>query len=374
MLYERRQDDKKDPEKPMANINLPTNYKINSVSRAYPDVGQKLYKSLDVYESIKLNFGDIEKYTVINMIGSGRFSVVFRGTCENGAHCAIKTYRPIPIDFIKREIFFTDVVRNCPNTIQCFDLIQDPLTGSIAHVCEYIQTGRRKTEFQSFTLEDVRYYMYQLLRTLDACHSIGIMHRDVKPDNILFDRVNRQMRLIDWGLADIYFPKQQYSTGVGTLRYRSPELFLNYRYYDYSVDIWAAGITMGEMLIRYPFFDVKFQDELIYEVTNLLTTSALLEYAEKYGIEVTDSMLRCMPDYTFFEWSSLINQAKPEMRDPDASDLLRRMLIIDHQHRITAHEALQHKFFEKYTKEEAENQNKEKNDINDDEKDVFTIA
>ena len=52
MLYERRQDDKKDPEKPMANINLPTNYKINSVSRAYPDVGQKLYKSLDVYESI----------------------------------------------------------------------------------------------------------------------------------------------------------------------------------------------------------------------------------------------------------------------------------------------------------------------------------
>lgn len=365
-----RKVEEKDPEKPMANVNIPTNYKINSVSRAYPEGGKKLFKSLDAYESVQMNFGDINKYTVNGMIGSGRFSVVFRGTTEDGTPCAIKTYRPIPIDFIKRELFFTNIVHNCPNTIQYFDLIKDPLTGSMAHVCEYVQTGKRRVEFQSFTLDEVRYYMYQLLRTLDSCHSLGIMHRDVKPDNILFNRVQKKMRLIDWGLSEIYFPKQQYATGVGTMRYRSPELFLNYRYYDFGVDIWAAGITMGEMLIRYPFFDIKSQDELIYEVSNLLTTSALLEYAEKYGIEVTDSMLRCMPDYTFFEWSSLINQAKPEMRDPDASDLLRKMLTVDHHLRITAHEALQHKFFEKLRKEESKIQNIDNDDLTDNEKKI----
>lgn len=350
MMYyiEKRADEERNPEKPIANVNVPTNYKINSVSRAYPEVGRKLYSSLDVYENIQLQFGDINKYSINHMVGSGRFSVVFKGLCEDGSPCAIKNYRPIPIDFVKRELFFMNAVKDCPNTLQFFDLLQDPLTGTIAHVCEYISSGRRRTEYKAFTLEDVRYYMYQLLRTLDACHSIGIMHRDIKPDNLLINRNQKKIRIIDWGLADIYYSKQQYGTGVGTLRYRSPELFLGYRYYDYAVDIWAAGVTMGEMLIKYPFFDAKLPEELIHEVTNLMTTSALLVYAEKYGIEVTDAMLQAMPEFSLYSWDMLVEEARPEMRDPDAVDLLRKMLTIDHIKRITAHEALEHKFFEKY--------------------------
>ncbi|OHS93032.1 Casein kinase II subunit alpha [Tritrichomonas foetus] len=344
----------KNPEKPMANVNLNTNYKINSVSRAYPEAGRKLFKSLDCYETTTLDFGDIENYTVKTMIGSGRFSVVFIGIDKNGNDCAIKTYRPIPVDFIKRELFFMKVVRNIPNTLHFYDLIKDPLTGTIAHVCEYVKTGRKRIDYRSFTLDEVRFYMYQLLLTLDACHSIGIMHRDVKPDNLLINREQKKIRLIDWGLADIYYSKQQYNTGVGTLRYRGPELFLGYRYYDYAVDIWAAGITFGEMLIRYPFFEVNYQEELIHEVSDLLTTSAILVYAEKFGIDISDSTLRSMPEYTFFDWDSLINQGRPEMRDPDASDLLRKMLTVDHQQRITAHEALEHKFFYPLKKQMAE--------------------
>ena len=336
----------KDPEKPMANVNFATNYRINTVASIYPEVGRKLYSSLEVYENIELEFGNIEKYTVKQMVGSGRFSVVFVGEDEKGNLCAIKTYRPVPIDYIKRELFFMKAVKDIPNTLQFYDLIKDPLTGTVAHVCEYVRSGRRRKEYKTFTLDEVRFYMFQLLRTLDATHSIGIMHRDVKPDNLLINRAQQKIRLIDWGLADIYYSKQQYSTGVGTLRYRAPELFLGYRYYDYSVDIWAAGITFGEMLIRYPFFDISYQDELIHEISTLLTTSELLVYAEKYGIEVSEAVLRAMPDYNFYDWDALINQARPEMRDPDASDLLRKMLTVDHQTRITAHEALQHKFFE----------------------------
>ena len=50
--------------------------------------------------------------------------------------------------------------------------------------------------------------MYELLRALDYCHSMGIMHRDVKPHNVMIDHENRRLRLIDWGLAEFYHPGQ----------------------------------------------------------------------------------------------------------------------------------------------------------------------
>ncbi|KIY93473.1 casein kinase 2, alpha polypeptide [Monoraphidium neglectum] len=62
---------------------------------------------------------------------------------------------------------------------------------------------------------DVRHYMLQLLQALDFTHSRGIMHRDVKPANVLIDHSKRQLKLIDWGLADFYFPGKEYPVRVG---------------------------------------------------------------------------------------------------------------------------------------------------------------
>jgi serine/threonine protein kinase len=61
---------------------------------------------------------------------------------------------------------------------------------------------------------DVRSYMFQLLQALDFTHSRGIMHRDVKPANVLIDHSKRQLKLIDWGLADFYFPGKEYPVRV----------------------------------------------------------------------------------------------------------------------------------------------------------------
>ena len=57
-------------------------------------------------------------------------------------------------------------------------------------------------------MTDFRFYLYELLRALDYCHSMGIMHRDVKPHNVMIDHENRRLRLIDWGLAEFYHPGQ----------------------------------------------------------------------------------------------------------------------------------------------------------------------
>lgn len=81
------------------------------------------------------------------------------------------------------------------------------------------------------------------------------MHRDIKPNNILINPKTKKATIIDWGLSEFYFPDNEYSTKVGARFYKAPELLVNYRKYNYSVDIWALGCVFAEMLLQmYPLF------------------------------------------------------------------------------------------------------------------------
>ncbi len=97
---------------------------------------------------------------------------------------------------------------------------------------------------------DVRNYMLQLLEALHFTHSRGIMHRDVKPANVLIDHSKRSLKLIDWGLADFYFPGKEYPVRVATRFYKGPELLLDIRDYDYSLDMWGAGCMFAALLFK----------------------------------------------------------------------------------------------------------------------------
>ena len=80
---------------------------------------------------------------------------------------------------------------------------------------------------------DIRYYIFELLKALEFCHSNGIMHRDVKPHNVMIDHEKRQLRLIDWGLAEFYHPGREYNVRVASRYFKGPELLVDFQVRTY---------------------------------------------------------------------------------------------------------------------------------------------
>jgi casein kinase II subunit alpha len=167
------------------------------------------------------------------------------------------------------------------------------------------------------------------------------MHRDVKPANLLISRSDQSICLIDWGLADIYQPERAYTVHVSTLPYKAPELLLNYQYYDYGVDVWGAGCVLGEMLTKVPFFEGTSIEAIVVGVANLCGTDAMMDYAEKYGLQVPE-----LPPRGESGWAKLRHAIKKPKYDETCLDLLEKMFVVDHAVRITAAEALMHPFFD----------------------------
>ena len=329
--------------------NIEVNYKIISISSVYTYISTYLYYSFQNYSLISLPFGNIEKYSIGKIIGSGKFSSVFIGT--NGKKkFAFKIFKNTKLNYIKREFFILNSLKNKNNIIKLYDIVQDNLTSSITLILEYCYNVSYKTIFPTFNLEDIKTYMYQLLYSLNIIHSKGIMHRDIKPDNIMFNPKTKKLKIGDFGLSEIYFPRKQYGSGVGTLRYMAPELLLGYRFYDYSIDVWSSGVILAELLFKFPFFEGDDIHSIIKSISKICTSSSLLVYAEKYGIYIPESFLRVMPSFNFSKLHNLIEDMRKDFYDLNVIDLLQKMLIVDHKDRITARDALLHPFFNSINK------------------------
>jgi casein kinase II subunit alpha len=76
------------------------------------------------------------------------------------------------------------------------------------------------------------------------------MHRDVKPANIMIDHEKKQVKLIDWGLAEYFHMDKDYNTKVASREYKGPELLVSIRTYDYSLDIFSLGCVMTNMILK----------------------------------------------------------------------------------------------------------------------------
>ena len=151
-----------------------------------------------------------ENYEIIKKIGRGKYSEVYEGiNTQNNERIVIKILKPVKKTKIRREIKILQTLSGGVNIINLIDVVRDPMTKTPALIMEYVDTGDLdfRTLYKSFKDYDIRFYIYEVLKALDYCHSKGIMHRDVKPHNIMIDHSNKRLRLIDWGLAEFYHPQ-----------------------------------------------------------------------------------------------------------------------------------------------------------------------
>lgn len=184
----------------------------------------------------------------------------------------------------------------------------------------------------------VKSYLFQLINGIAFCHAHRVLHRDLKPQNLLIDRTGK-LKLADFGLARAFgIPVRHYTHEVVTLWYRAPEILLGSKKYSTPVDIWSIGCIFAEMVMRNPLFPGDSEIDQLHKIFHALGTPT-----EEMWEGVSN-----LPDYStrFPNWYKRHIGETVKNLDTQGLDLLSQMLIYDPEKRITAQGALSHPFFD----------------------------
>ncbi|TVY46444.1 Negative regulator of the PHO system, partial [Lachnellula cervina] len=183
----------------------------------------------------------------------------------------------------------------------------------------------------------IKSFMHQLLQGIAFCHTNRVLHRDLKPQNLLIN-VKGQLKLADFGLARAFgIPVNTFSNEVVTLWYRAPDVLLGSRTYNTSIDIWSAGCIMAEMYTGRPLFPGTTNEDQLVRIFRIMGTpsertwpgiSQYTEYKPNFQMYATQDLRAILPQI-----------------DPNGIDLLQRMLQLRPELRISAQDALQHPWF-----------------------------
>ncbi|KAL7370208.1 hypothetical protein ABVT39_022200 [Epinephelus coioides] len=294
-----------------------------------------------------LQFGATHSYLSLEKLGEGAYASVYKGISRiNGQLVALKVIRMkteegVPFTAI-REASLLKGLKHA-NIVVLHDIIHTQ--ESLTFVFEYVQTDLAQylTDHPGgLHSHNVRLFMFQLLRALCFIHSRRILHRDLKPHNLLISYLG-ELKLADFGLArSKSIPSQTFSSEVVTLWYRPPDVLLGSTDYSTALDIWGAGCIFVEMLQGAPAFpgvtDVFEQLKKIWMVLGVPTedswpgVSQLPNYKPEFFLHSKPKQLRSV-------WKRL------DQLPYKTEDLVQRMLKGVPADRISAQDSLRHPYF-----------------------------
>ncbi|KAL2357266.1 putative cyclin-dependent protein kinase [Cryomyces antarcticus] len=280
----------------------------------------------------------------LEKLGEGTYATVFKGrNRQTGEFVALKeihldSEEGTPSTAIREISLMKELKHEC--VVSLYDVIHTE--NKLMLVFEYMGKDLKKymdSRGDRGQLDPVtiKSFMHQLLRGIAFCHENRVLHRDLKPQNLLINNKG-QLKLADFGLARAFgIPVNTFSNEVVTLWYRAPDVLLGSRTYNTSIDIWSAGCIMAEMYSGRPLFPGTTNEDQLQKIFRLMGTpserswpgiSQFPEYKANFHVYSTQDMRLILPQV-----------------DQLGLNLLLGMLHLRPELRVSAQQALQHPWF-----------------------------
>ncbi|KAJ2394298.1 hypothetical protein GGI23_004742 [Coemansia sp. RSA 2559] len=291
---------------------------------------------------------DVDEYEKVNRIGEGTYGIVYRARHKKTKQLvALKRMRVdvndnsqgLPLSSF-REIALLKRLRH-PNIVNVIEIAAGHSIDSIFMVMEYCDNdlGTLLDNMRTpFTESEVKGLLHQLLRGLEYCHNNYVIHRDLKPPNVLLTRAG-ELKVADFGLARLFHePRRPMTPQVATLWYRAPELILGSSDYTKAIDLWSVGCMFGELLVHRPFMPGRGEQEQMELIAKMIG-------APNERIWPGYHQLPLAPDIRIPE--NKYNKLKLAVRGVSEQTilLLNAFLTYDPRKRISVQAALDHPYF-----------------------------
>lgn len=292
-------------------------------------------------------------YIADEIIGKGGASVVYKGVNkDNNEKIIIKELKTTNINKLIREVNILKLTKGIPNVIRLLDFFKNE--DNYYLVFPYYNCLSTRTIFYGFATIEIKIFMYKFLQSLDKLHARGIIHRDLKPGNLLVKSCNDFM-IIDFGISDFYLPYRKFCNKIGTRNFKAPEQLLLLKGFDYKIDIWAAGLIFAEMFFqKYPFWKPEEDVIILENIYNMVGHQKFSNYLKKIGNSSAFDFMKTTVKPQNFE-SYFEREKNDEIMNnledkKNGIDLIKKMLDIDPNLRLSAEECLKHPFFQSIKK------------------------
>jgi len=287
----------------------------------------------------------VSRYQKLEKIGEGTYGTVFKARDKRtGELVALKKIRLESEDegtpsTAVREISILRQLQH-PNIVRLQDVLHTET--SLTLVFEYLDQDLKnyldacgERGLDTYTIKS---FLFQLFQGMAYCHKNRVLHRDLKPQNLLIN-MEGELKIADFGLARGFgIPVQKYTHEVVTLWYRPTDVLLGSTWYSTQVDLWGVGCIFAEMSTGRPLFGGASEADQIHKVFKLLGTPQREEYPELIRLP------HYKPDLPQYR-AGRLELAVPRL-DRQGMDLLLQLLKHNPMRRISAKDAMLHPFFD----------------------------